>query len=340
MTTGEPAAGAGRARYGMTVPFDGVPLHEHRRWFDELAGLGYSDVWSSEVDGSDGFTPLALAAAWTPSLHLGVAIAPAFTRGPALLAQTVAAMAEAAPGRFAFGLGASSDVIVERWNGIAYDDPFKRTRDTLRFLRAALGGERVDEAYDTFAVRGFRLSRPVDRPPPLYLAALRPGMLRLAGREADGVILNWLSADDVPKAVAEVGPGKEVVARLFVLPNGDADVARASARRLIASYLNVRAYAAFHRWLGRGPCSSPCGRRGPRATARGPWPPSPMPWWTTSSSTGPPTRAVTTWPGTWPTASPCRSCTCSRSGSTWPTRSARWPRRPQRPEARRPTPDR
>ena len=257
MTTGEPAAGAGRARYGMTVPFDGVPLHEHRRWFDELAGLGYSDVWSSEVDGSDGFTPLALAAAWTPSLHLGVAIAPAFTRGPALLAQTVAAMAEAAPGRFAFGLGASSDVIVERWNGIAYDDPFKRTRDTLRFLRAALGGERVDEAYDTFAVRGFRLSRPVDRPPPLYLAALRPGMLRLAGREADGVILNWLSADDVPKAVAEVGPGKEVVARLFVLPNGDADVARASARRLIASYLNVRAYAAFHRWLGRGPLLEP-----------------------------------------------------------------------------------
>ncbi len=253
MTVGEVPGGAVGAPYGMTVPFDGVPLHEHRRWFDELSKLGYSDVWSSEVDGSDGFTPLALAAAWTPTLRLGVAIAPVFTRGPALLAQTVAAMSEAAPGRFAFGLGASSDVIVERWNGIDYVDPFKRTRDTLRFLRSALRGEKVDEAYDTFAVRGFRLSRPVEQPPPLYLAALRPGMLRLAGREADGAILNWLSADDVKKAVAEVGPGKEVVARLFVLPNGDAEVARAAGRRLIASYLNVRAYAEFHRWLGRGP---------------------------------------------------------------------------------------
>ncbi len=255
MTAGE-GAGDG-ARYGMTVPFEGVPLHEHRRWFDELANLGYSDVWSSEVDGSDGFTPLALAAAWTPTLRLGVAIAPAFTRGPALLAQTVAAMSEAAPGRFAFGLGASSDVIVERWNGIDYVEPFKRTRDTLRFLRSALRGEKVDEVYDTFAVRGFRLSRPVEQPPPLYVAALRPGMLRLAGREADGAILNWLSAGDVGKAVAEVGPGKEIVARLFVVPNGDAEVARAAGRRLIAGYLNVRAYAEFHRWLGRGPALEP-----------------------------------------------------------------------------------
>ena len=255
MTAGEGAGGG--ARYGMTVPFEGVPLHEHRRWFDELANLGYSDVWSSEVDGSDGFTPLALAAAWTPTLRLGVAIAPAFTRGPALLAQTVAAMSEAAPGRFAFGLGASSDVIVERWNGIDYVEPFKRTRDTLRFLRSALRGEKVDEVYDTFAVRGFRLSRPVEQPPPLYVAALRPGMLRLAGREADGAILNWLSAGDVGKAVAEVGPGKEIVARLFVVPNGDAEAARAAGRRLIAGYLNVRAYAEFHRWLGRGPALEP-----------------------------------------------------------------------------------
>jgi probable F420-dependent oxidoreductase len=253
----EPVLSGGGARreaaYGITIPFEGVTLAEHRQWFGQLAELGYTDVWSAEVDGSDGFTPLALAAAWTPSLRLGVAIAPAFTRGPALLAQTAAAMAEAAPGRFAFGLGSSSDVIVARWNGLAYDDPFGRTRDTLRFLRAALAGDKVDHEYPTFTVRGFRLARPVDHPPPLYLAALRPGMLRLAGREADGAILNWLSADDVTTAVAEVGPGKEVVARLFVLPNPDPAVARAFGRRLIATYLNVRAYAEFHRWLGRGP---------------------------------------------------------------------------------------
>lgn len=245
-------------RFGITVPFDGVPLHLHRRWFEELAALGYTDAWTAEVDGTDGFTPLALAAAWAPGLQLGVAIAPAFTRGPAVLAQTAAAMAEAAPGRFALGLGASSDVIVERWNAVRHVNPYGRVRDTLRFLRRALAGEKVTEEYQTFAVRGFRLSRPVPDPPPLYLAALRPGMLRLAGREADGVVCNWLSADDVTTTTAEVaeaagGERREVVARIFVVPEPDPEVARAIGRRMVAAYLTVPAYADFHRWLGRGP---------------------------------------------------------------------------------------
>ena len=86
-------------------------------------------------------------------------------------------------------------------------------------------------------------------------------MLHLAGKEADGAILNWLSADDVPKAVAEVeqsgGSGKEIVARIFVIPHEDPDVARAIGRRMITAYLNVEAYAEFHRWLGRGPALQP-----------------------------------------------------------------------------------
>jgi probable F420-dependent oxidoreductase len=252
-------------RLGITIPFPGVALSEHRSWFADLRMAGYSDAWSAEVDGTDGFTPLALASAWEPDLRLGVAITPAFTRGPALLAQSVAAMAEAAPGRFAFGLGTSSDVIVEQWNGIPFEHPYRRVRDTLAFLRLALTGEKVTAEYETFSVRGFRLGRPPAVPPPLYLAALRPGMLRLAGREADGVILNWLSADDVATSLAEVragardkgGDAGEVVARIFVVPEPDATLARAIARRMIAAYLTVPAYADFHRWLGRGPLLQP-----------------------------------------------------------------------------------
>jgi len=243
-------------RYGITIPFDGVTLADHRQWFGTLADLGYSDVWSAEVDGTDGFTPLALAAAWEPRLNLGLAIAPAFTRGPALLAQSIASLAEVAPGRFTFGLGASSPVIVERWNSIAYEQPFQRTRDTLRFLREALQGEKVDREYETFTIRGFRLARPVEIQPKLFLAALRPGMLRLAGAEADGVILNWLSASDVTTVLDETGE-TEVAARLFVIPTEDADLARMIGRRMITAYLNVDAYAAFHRWLGRGPALEP-----------------------------------------------------------------------------------
>jgi probable F420-dependent oxidoreductase len=239
--------------YGMTVPFDGVPLADHQKWYEELVDLGYTDVWSSESDGTDAFTPLALAAAWAPSLRLGTAIVPAFTRGPALMAQSVAALAEAAPGRVAVGVGTSSNVIVERWNDIPFDNPYKRTRDVVRFLRQALTGERVDAAYDTFSVRGFRLGRPPAVVPPILVAALRPGMLRLAGSEGDGAVINWLSASDVARVVPEVGSGKEIVARIFVCPSEDTEAVRAVARRMVAAYLNVPVYAAFHEWLGRGP---------------------------------------------------------------------------------------
>src|SRR5215207_9926340 len=119
-------------RYGMTIPFDGVPLHEQRDWVVELADLGYTDVWSSEANGADAFTPLALASVWAPSLRLGTAIVPAFTRGPGCLAQSVGSLAQAAPGRFALGVGTSSNVIVEGWNGIPFEQPYQRTRDLVR----------------------------------------------------------------------------------------------------------------------------------------------------------------------------------------------------------------
>jgi probable F420-dependent oxidoreductase len=247
-------------RYGMSIPFAGVPLHAHRDWVVELADLGYTDLWSSEADGADGFTPLALASTWAPAMRLGVAIIPAFTRGPALLAQSVASMASAAPGRFVLGLGSSSNVIVERWNGIPFEQPYQRTRDTLRFLRRALSGEKVTQRTDTFTVEGFRLGLPVPEPVPILVAALREGMLRLAGREGDGAIINWLSADDV-KLVAPVvrafGETKELVARIFVAPSNDRDAVYAGARMAIAAYLNVPVYAAFHEWLGRGEVLAP-----------------------------------------------------------------------------------
>lgn len=244
-------------RYGITVPFEGVPLHAHREWFEEIEALGYTDIWSAEAGGADAFTPLALATAWAPSLRLGTAIVPVYTRGAATLAQTVAGMAQAAPGKFALGIGTSSNVIVENWNGIPFDEPYKRVRDTIRFLRAALAGEKVTEEYDTFRVKGFRLGVRIDEMPPILVAALRPGMLKLAGREGDGAIINWLSPEDVKTVVPYVGEGKEIVARIFVLPSEDPDLVRFVGRRAIAAYMNVPVYAAFHEWLGRGELLKP-----------------------------------------------------------------------------------
>ncbi|MBL7253577.1 LLM class F420-dependent oxidoreductase [Actinoplanes sp. LDG1-01] len=244
----------------MTVPLGGIPLSDHAEAFAALGDAGFTDLWTSEVAGSDAFTPLTLAAAWAPRFRLGTAIAPVFTRGPGLLAMTAAALAEAAPGRFQLGIGASSPVVVGDWNAAEFTQPFQRSRDMLRFLRAALAGELVDQQFETFAVRRFRLERPPAVPPQILLAALRPGMLRLAAAEADGVILNWLSPADVTTALAEVKtdkPGFDVAARIFVCPTDDAEHARRVGRRMIAAYLTVPAYAEFHRWLGRGDVLTP-----------------------------------------------------------------------------------
>ena len=240
----------------MTVPLDGLPLSEHAEWYRELADLGYTDIWSSEANGTDAFTPLALAAAWAPSLRLGTAIVPAYTRGPGLMAMSAAALAEAAPGRVVIGVGTSSDVIVERWNDIPFDKPYQRTRDVVRFLRAAMRGEKMSEELETFKTRGFKVGRVPEVQPKIMVAGLREGMLRLAGRESDGAIINWLSAEDVATVAPVVqeagGGGKEIVARIFVCPSEDAETVRNMGRFAIAAYLNVPVYAAFHEWLGRG----------------------------------------------------------------------------------------
>ena len=244
-------------RNGMTVPLPGH-LHAQRDKLTQLADWGYSDIWSAETDGADAFTPLALAAAWEPRLRLGTAIVPAYTRTAPVIAQSVAAMADAAPGRFAIGIGSSSNVIVERWNGVPFVEPYKKVRDVVRFLHDAFTGEKITKEYDTFKVDGFRLSIKPEQKPTILIAALREGMLKLGAREADGVIINWLSSTDVSRVVKVVhdaanGVDKEIAARIFVCPSEDTETVRAGARFAIAAYMNVPVYAEFHRWMGRAP---------------------------------------------------------------------------------------
>ena len=129
----------------------------------------------------------------------------------------------------------------------------------MHFLKAAFAGEKIDHAYETFSVKGFKLGRKVNEAPKIMVAGLREGMLRLAGRESDGAIINWLGANNVAKVDAIVqgaspdGSAKEIVARLFVCPSEDTEAVRIGARFAIAAYLNVPVYAAFHEWLGNGP---------------------------------------------------------------------------------------
>lgn len=245
------------ARWGITLPLPGMALPEHEEIVASLESLGYTDAWSAEMNGIDAFTPLALAAGWSHDLRLGTAIAGMYTRGPALLAMNAATIAGLAPGRFVLGVGTSSQVIVEQWNGIELAKPYQRARDTLRFLRAALAGEKVSEQYETFTVAGFRLDNPPEPAPGLALAALRQGMLRLAAAEADAAITNWLAPSDVPTIRSVTGADCELIARIFVCPTTDTEVARGIGRRLIAAYMTVPVYAAFQAWLGRAEVLKP-----------------------------------------------------------------------------------
>jgi len=255
-----------RKRWSLSVPMDGFALPELTEVAREAERLGYTDSWSFEVDGVDAFTPLTVIGLAT-RMRIGTAIANVYTRGPATLASTAAGLADVAPGRFVLGIGAGSQPIVESWNGGTFSRPATRVRETAQFLRAALAGERVVFKGETFTVDGFRLTKAPPQPVPIHIAALREGMLRVAGQVGDGVILNWLSPDDVPRSVAVVREAAkragrdpqaiEVTARLFVNldppgPEGDLVV-----RRHIAGYLNVPVYRAFQEWLGRGAVLAP-----------------------------------------------------------------------------------
>jgi probable F420-dependent oxidoreductase len=259
-------------RLGMTMPLQTLPLAEHADWVRELEDLGYSDVWTSEAQDVDGLVPLALASQWAPGLRLGCACLPVQTRGPGTLAMGVSALCDTAPGRVVVGLGCSSEPIVRYWNALPFEKPYQRTRDTVRFLRAALAGEKVDEAYETFTVRGFRLRRKASPPPPILVAALRAGMLELAGRVGDGVILNYVTPEDLALVIPHVkkhGAEKEIAARIYVCPTRDAERVRAVGRLSIAAYFNVPTYRAHQEWLGRGSLLGPMWDAWSRGDRRG-----------------------------------------------------------------------
>jgi probable F420-dependent oxidoreductase len=197
-----------------------------------------------------------MAAQRVPRLRLGTSIAGVFSRSPALMAMSALAVAELSDQPVYVGVGSSSQNMVEQWHGTAFVQPYQRVRDTVRFLRAAFAGERVTFHGDTFEVDGFRLGRVPPHPPRILVAALREGMLRMAGRESDGVVLNWLSPDDTARVVPLVldgNPAADVVARLFVVTGPDREAARGLARRMVTAYLNTGVYADYQRWLGRGP---------------------------------------------------------------------------------------
>jgi probable F420-dependent oxidoreductase len=233
-------------RWGLTLPLFGLGLADHADHVRRAEGAGYTDLWSGETQGPDGFTPLALAATWTDRVRLGTGVVGVFTRGPALLAQQAAALADASGGRFALGIGASSDRIVEGWNRMPFERPLTKMSESLDFLREVLDGGRAEG--------GFKLERAPAERVPIIVAALRGKMLELAVEKGDGAFTNFLPLGGLPKVSAALDgapEGFELLCRFFCLPGERAEV-EPMARFMFASYATVPVYEAFFRWLGYG----------------------------------------------------------------------------------------
>jgi probable F420-dependent oxidoreductase len=229
-------------RYGLTIPFPAVSLADHPDLVRRAEAAGYDDLWTGETNGPDGFTPLALAAAVTSTMRLGTGIVNPYTRGIPVLAQHAAALADASGGRFVLGLGSSSNVIVERWNGVPFVKPLSKVREAVEALRPILAGDR--------GPGGFKLETKPAHEIPIVLAALRGKMLGLAAEVGDGAFTNWLPVSGARQVADAFGAAdKELVCRFFCIPQ-PAEEATGLAKWMFAAYGTVPVYTEFFRWLG------------------------------------------------------------------------------------------
>lgn len=224
--------------------------------------IGYRHAWMSEVAGPDAFVLAAGIASRTKYMQLGVGVVPAYTRTPTALATAAASVSQLLGGRpFSLGIGSSSEVIVSQWHGQAFAHPLTRVGETVGAIRAVLNG---DAGYQgsTVTINRFRLATAPAGPIPIYVGALRPLMLRLAGQVADGVCLNLMPPRIVRLQLAEIRKGAEqvgrtltdefgVMARLSVLITDDRASGREMlGRQFIGPYMAQPVYNRFLAWMG------------------------------------------------------------------------------------------
>jgi probable F420-dependent oxidoreductase len=232
--------------WGAVLPED-LPLEDLHAWLEAMQALGWTDVWAGEVAGRDAFAQLSACASLSTNLDLGAIVATT-TRGPGLLAMGISSLAALAPGRVRVALGSSSPQVLAGWNDRPADLPYTRLEAVLAFLHEALRGERISRNFGPFSVEAFRLGSPPETQPRLLIAGLGPRSLQLAGEWADGVLLNWISIDDVASFRARLPAPYWLGSLVYYAPDEES---RERARRLLVAYANVPAYAEHHRRLGR-----------------------------------------------------------------------------------------
>jgi probable F420-dependent oxidoreductase len=195
-------------RLGLAlVPQRGIPMAAYSQMAQLAERQGYESLWVGEANGLEVFTFLGAILSQTRRIKVAPGIASIFTRTPALMTMSAASLHAIAPRRMMLGLGVSTRIIVGDWHGLEWDHPLERVAEYFQILRQGLGGERLMHQGQYYRAWNFRLGVEAPGDVPLYLAAVNPSMLRLAGAIADGVLLTWVPLEAVPQVVAEIRAG-------------------------------------------------------------------------------------------------------------------------------------
>jgi probable F420-dependent oxidoreductase len=174
---------------------------------------GYDSVWLPESMGRDAFTELTALVLAGERIRVGTGIVPVFARLPTVAAAAMATAATLAPGRVILGLGIGHQRALEEGHGVQFSQPLQHVREFAIIARHLLRDGKVSYRGDIYTVKHFQLDAPPPQPVPVYLAALRPQMLRLAGAVADGVLMNWATPDYIPQAIEYIRQGAEAAGR-------------------------------------------------------------------------------------------------------------------------------
>jgi F420-dependent oxidoreductase-like protein len=182
----------------------------------EAERLGFAVVWAAEAYGSDVATVLAWVAAQTERIDVGSAVMQIPARSPAMTAMTAATLDTLSGGRFRMGLGVSGPQVSEGWHGVRFARPLARTREYVDIVRMALRRERVRYEGRTYQLplpdgpgKALTLTvHPVRERIPVYLAAVGPRNLELAGEIADGWLAIFFSPAFAAESLGRVAAGR------------------------------------------------------------------------------------------------------------------------------------
>jgi len=172
----------------MGLILNGLPLDALRHYAREADRRGAHSLWFPEISFTDAFTPITLAAVETSGARLGTGVVGPWGRSPVVMALTAATLGTLSGGRFVLGIGTQARPYVANWHGRHYERPLLAMREYVTILKRILSGETVSFEGEIFRVHNFRLTFPPARPVPVYMAAVGPEMIELAGEIADGVI--------------------------------------------------------------------------------------------------------------------------------------------------------